>query len=419
MNKRRTRLLILFSAICLFGLLAIQVFWILRSAHIKEEAFNHRVRMVLCKATDAMCSDKETCSSFSNCCTRKIDTHGSCIVELDEKKKVMIDSILQYYMKLYDLKIDYKFEIAHDEHGAGPTGKDQIIQRFDEKVLPGNYHLSLQLPGKEKFIASEVTPIFVISILLILFVISFFFLTIKGLEKEQAILRRNTEFMNNIIHELNTPIASISLAGSRLMKDSGNLAEEKRKQLISIMVDENDKLKKQVQKALSLTSIEGSEAVISKEKADLNLILGELVNSFRIQVEDRNGTLSFRHDANALFVYADQLHLSNMFSALLENAMKYSGDQLEISVRTKRKGNEAEIIISDKGIGISEKDQKMIFEKYFRVGSGDLQGVRGFGLGLSYVQRVIEEHSGTINVSSKPGEGSTFTVTLPLINHGG
>lgn len=418
MRTKRTRLLIIGSILALVALLVIQVSWILKSASIKEEQFNQNVNMALCRAVEDLCSDNTTCRAFNDCCRKPGET-GELNVELNYAQKEKIDSLLRHYMNFYGVKLNYHFEIAQ-ENSASPVSaeKDRRVfrQKLDETVAPPGLVLKLHVPQKKEFLVASMSTMFITSTVLIIVIMLFFWMTIRSLLRQKMLLERTTDFMNNMAHEFKTPMASISLASNMLVKSSASDTTGRQKHYAEIIRDENEKLKLQVERLLNMAALERGEMMLEKKQVDMHDVIAAAVKCIAIQVQERQGTVETLPDAKNSMVSGDHLHLTNVIINLLDNANKYSKVNPKISIATSNENDHIVISVSDNGIGIGSDDLKNIFDRFYRVSTGDVHDVKGFGLGLAYVKKIIELHGGSISVKSEKGKGSTFTIKIPLIN---
>lgn len=409
---KKTNVLIAFATITLLALLGLQFYYVIKAASIKEEQFNESVSMALCKVADMMCNDMENCSGWESCCMNPEHKGEECNISLNEEQKARMDSLLNYYMEYYHVDLDYSYEVIRTDNSPPMPGESTVFGQKLNPGLPGEYQLRLDFPGKDQFILSEMKGVFISTILLILALIAIFSMTINALIKNNATLKRTTDFVNNMTHELNTPIANIALAVSAIQKPTAS--DERKVSYASIIKSENERLKLQVERLLDISRLESSGLCLRTETLDLHLILQEITTSFSIAVTKENGQLTSELNAKNSIVHGDRVLLSNVISNLLDNALKYSGGAPVIKITTGNTGNMFELRVTDNGRGIPESEQRLIFEKYYRVSDGDVHDIKGFGLGLTYVRKVVEAHQGSITVDSTPGKGSTFILKLPL-----
>jgi two-component system phosphate regulon sensor histidine kinase PhoR len=223
-----------------------------------------------------------------------------------------------------------------------------------------------------------------------------------------------SEFINNMTHEIKTPLATIGLACEMLRDETISQDSESRQNFIGIINDENQRMRVLVETILQSAKMSNKNFRINPKEVDVHQIIGKVATSFKLPIANRSGKLTTDLQADPSVVVADELHLTNLVYNLIDNGIKYSTDSPDITVSTRSVDGQLELRVSDHGIGISKADQKHVFEKFYRVSTGDVHNVKGFGIGLSYVAQVVKLHHGHIALESEPGQGSTFIVTLPL-----
>lgn len=224
-----------------------------------------------------------------------------------------------------------------------------------------------------------------------------------------------TDFINNMSHEFKTPLATISVATDSLNNDKIATNPEKVKYYSSLIKQENLRMKKQVENVLNMSKLERNEMKLFLKTTNVRELIKEITRSFRLIVEQREGSLTEEFRAEKYNFKIDEFHISNALVNLLDNANKYSPEKPDIRIKTRNEGNWYVIEISDKGMGMETENKSRIFEKFFREETGNIHNVKGQGLGLSYVKKIIELHKGQIIVESQKEKGSTFTIKLPLI----
>jgi two-component system phosphate regulon sensor histidine kinase PhoR len=404
MKLNRHYLFIAISSVALLVVLVIQVNWIFETARINEELFNEKANMVLSRTADALNADKQTRQKIETCVGR------------DEARK--IDSLLKHYMKFYNFQMGYYFEwkLGSTAELYDPvTSKNSCRTSLDDSGNAGGLQLKLIFPEKEEFIIAEMGTQFITSVALILIVLVLFWRTILSLLKEKKISEHTTDFLNNMTHEFKTPLTNIALAGKMIIKESVIKQEDKIKHYSGIILEENEKLKQQVEQVLGMTELERGEIPLLKTEVDIHQLIDDSLKCMSIQIDNKEGTVNVDLGAEQSVVMADKTHLTNAFCNLIDNAIKYAREELELSIQTANIGNNLVVVFSDKGIGIEKEYQKKVFEKFFRVPTGDVHDVKGFGLGLAYVKKIIELHKGTIEIRSEKGDGTKFTITIPNV----
>ncbi|HRH65806.1 MAG TPA: HAMP domain-containing sensor histidine kinase [Bacteroidia bacterium] len=402
MKLNRTGIFIAISSMALLIVLIIQVNWIIRTAKIKEEIFNEKANMVLSKTAEALSADTSTCRQMEEC------------VGKNEMHKT--DSLFSNYMQFYNFHIDYAFEVK--KPGAVTIASESGLKnnvykkRLEEEATKNGLELNLFLPEKRQFIVQEMGPMFITSVILILVVLVMFWRTILLLMREKQISEHTTDFLNNMTHEFKTPLTNIALAGKMIIKDSNFNREDRIKHYSGIILEENEKLRLQVEQVLSMTALERDEIPLRKVELDFHALIHDSLKCISIQIENRQGEIKLNLDAEKFVIMGDKTHLTNALCNLIDNAIKYSNDNPKLSIQTWNNAHHLVVVVSDKGIGIEKEHQKKVFDKYFRVPTGDVHNVKGFGLGLAYVKKIVELHGGTVELQSEKGMGTTFTITL-------
>ena len=277
-----------------------------------------------------------------------------------------------------------------------------------------NLYLVLSFPPSPIILSSDTNLYTIISICMIVLISALFVFSIRTILAQHKLDEMKTDFINNMTHEIKTPIATIGLACEMLKDESVTSDLATRRNFVNIISDENRRMRVLIETLLQSAKMSGKKFSIQPKEIDLNSIVKESAQSFQLTIENRRGTLTT--DLNPIngLLFADELHISNMVHNLIDNAIKYSEQEPRVTVTTYSEAGYAILQVSDNGIGIAKEDQKHIFEKFYRVSTGNVHNVKGFGIGLNYVSQVVALHKGKISLESEPGQGSTFTISLPL-----
>lgn len=413
MKLNREHRIIAASSLALLVVLSIQINWIFESARAKEALFNDKASLVLSKTADALRSDSATIQTLQLCAGQ------------NEMRK--IESLFNYYMKLYNVKITYYFAVVPgfgQSNGTGPfqpgcnTGTEGCYTAC-VKDVPLNtsgkgVELKLLFPDKDEFLMAEMSIPFISSILLIVIVMVLFWKTVQLLTKEKEISQHTRDFLNNMTHEFKTPLTNIALAGKMIQKEQNIVQEDKIKHYSGIILEENEKLRQQVEQVLNMTALERGEVPLRKAELDFHDLIRDGLKCMSVQLENRQGVLELKLEAQRSVILGDKTHLTNALCNLLDNAIKYSREKPEICIHTYNSSDQLLIVIADKGIGIEQEYQEKVFEKFFRVPTGDIHDVKGFGMGLAYTKKIIELH-GALTLESEEGHGSTFTISISYV----
>ena len=275
----------------------------------------------------------------------------------------------------------------------------------------------LRLPNKNTAIFNNMFVTLASSVGLLLVLISIFAYTIYAIIRQKKLSEMKTDFINNMTHEFKTPVATIMIA-SEALKDP-EVVEDKSRigRLANIIYDENVRLGNHIERVLSVARLERKEIKLEYNPVNVNDLITAVVDSMGLQLQKKGATISLNLNADPDLVMADELHLSNVIYNLIDNANKYSIDSPNITISTKNNAKNLYIDVTDKGIGMTKDQTKRIFDQFYRVPTGNLHDVKGFGLGLNYVQDIITEMGGTIKVNSEKDLGTTFEVGLPFKHH--
>jgi len=332
-----------------------------------------------------------------------------------------LQKIVQEKLKDNGIKLDFEFAVK-SENKFEKTSKDYFNYKHQEKyskqlfsndMFPNSHYLYIYFPGMHRYIIKSYTmllPSMVLSLILILCCA----MTIYIIFRQKRLSKIKNDFINNMTHEFKTPISTISLASQMLRDNSVTSTASSIDQMAKIINDESRRLTYQVEKVLQMAIFNEGRLKLKLKPINIHQIIENLMPNFTIRVEDKKGNTYQHLDASEDLVMLDEVHIGNVFSNLLDNAIKYSNGAPEISISTRNKDKGIVVAITDNGIGISKEDQKMVFERFFRVHTGNVHDVKGFGLGLSYVKRITDAHGGHVSVDSSLGKGTKFEVYLPF-----
>jgi two-component system phosphate regulon sensor histidine kinase PhoR len=257
-------------------------------------------------------------------------------------------------------------------------------------------------------------PLLIVSgVVILILIFSFYYIMLNNLKQKKLSVIKN-DFISNMTHEFKTPISTISLASEMLGDSSISQTPEKQQRYLQMIRDENKRLSVLVESILQTSILDKGEFKLKLSEVDVHDIINTAINNTHLLISQRRGSVSTFLKAQKYKLQADRVHLTNIIFNLIDNAIKYSRDVPEISISTFNTAEGIMIQVKDNGIGISKENQRKIFDKFYRVPTGNVHNVKGFGLGLSYVLAVVLKHNGTISVNSEPGKGSTFNVHLPI-----
>ncbi|MEO9482691.1 MAG: HAMP domain-containing sensor histidine kinase [Ekhidna sp.] len=335
-----------------------------------------------------------------------------------------LDSLLRHELIRKGIDIDFEYGVMQPNQDRFLLLTSNKIRNdleqselraalFPNDIYENDSMLIIDFPGKQGYLMGKVWSAMVSSGFLVLVILFCFGYSIRTIVRQKKLSEMKNDFINNMTHELKTPISTVSLAVEAL-NDKDIEQSTLRTKYIKVIGEENKRLGDQVEKVLQIAAIDRNDYNLKQEILHMSDMVKNAADHIAIQVEQRGGRINVIEKAEKDRVQGDELHLTNIILNLLDNANKYSTDTPNITLRTAADDEDFIISIHDKGIGMSREQQKHIFEKFYRVSTGDLHNVKGFGLGLAYVQRIVEAHGGSIHVDSEPGKGSKFSITLPL-----
>lgn len=409
------RFIIFIALIALTGLLVVQINWFMNAYTLQAKHFDEKVNLALRSLSDQLLkTDDDTVSRI-----KPVLSSSSNSYYVDFNRHInypTLDSLVRKIFREHNVMSPFELIVYENTSKAITFGnfyKDGVSSDAEatclSRALPEKEAMdfSITFPNKDLTVVGDLGVwIFSACTFLLILVLAGF--AIIDLSKQKKLAEVKADFINNMTHELQTPIANISLASEVLRKGSTKFSSEKSAHYADIIYQESQRLKFQVEQVLQAAMMEKGEIEWKKREVNLNSIIEKVVKIFQVRVQDRQGKINARLDASRPLILGDQLHLANILYSLLDNADKYSPNSPEITVSTRNSDNGILVSVADKGIGISKEVQQYIFEKFYRAASGDVHDVKGFGLGLTYVREVMNAHEGRVSVFSEVNHGSVF-----------
>ncbi|MBP3829307.1 MAG: two-component sensor histidine kinase [Bacteroidaceae bacterium] len=322
---------------------------------------------------------------------------------------------LVYHFSVYDSDGREVYRCADYSEEGESDSYTQTLFRNDPSQKMGL--LRVHFPEMDSYIlgvARKMIPVLIFTVLLF---VTFCF-TVWLIVRQKRDTEMKNDFINNMTHEFKTPISSISLAAQMLGDKSIAKSDAMLDNLSTVIVNETKRLRYQVEKVLQMSLYEKGNIRFNEREVDANVIIDDVVKTFQLKVRQNGGTLNAQLDAEDAAIYVDEMHFTNLIFNLMDNAVKYRRDDepLQLTISTRNQGMKLVITVEDNGVGIRHEDLKHIFERFYRVHTGNKHDVKGFGLGLAYVKGMVELMHGTIKAESEIGQGTKFTIMLPLID---
>lgn len=341
--------------------------------------------------------------------------------------RLMIDSLLKKSLAERGIGLPYEFAIQNNNQSnvlfstvayrPDTTGSELFrASLFPNEINTLPSQLLVYFPERQAFILQNMSFTLISSALLLLVILGCFYVAVTTILKQKKLSDIKNDFINNMTHEFKTPLSTISLAVSMAREQVETPQSEKSKiqRYLGIIRDETQRLGGHVEKVLQMALLDRGEIKLKPTEVNIHDVIEKVLNNLGVQLEQREGEIELSFEATNELVEADELHLTNILTNLLDNANKYSPETPHIAVGTHSDDNFVYVSVSDQGRGMTKEQQTKIFDPFYRVPTGNIHDVKGFGLGLSYVKKMVEAHGGAIDVESKLGKGSTFTVKLPL-----
>ncbi len=418
-RSKTLRLVILISTVLVTIIIAVQLFWLQKVYRYEEKQFNINVS----KSIRGLYDDMELVNDVSDNVQKKIENPKPDLYLLRIDCNPHLDSLwtnLKAELTDFNVYTDCKAAIYSQEKNAYTEEEyidlpDAYFPPKEKRTLPllkRDYsYVALFFPHRGEYILKQMY-FWIASGGLLLLVLIAFGASIFYLYKQKFLNETQKDFVNNFTHEFKTPLAVIKIAAEVLQHPDISQKPEKLKNYAAIIDEQITHLQGQTQRLLEIAYTDSNALQLEKEKFNVNDLLQQAINNLHPLAEEKNAVIQTTFSSTGIMVTADKYYMLLTFINLIENAIKYSTSP-QINIATYTEGHDCCIAVKDNGIGISEENQKKIFNRFFRVTEGDLHTTKGFGLGLNFVKKIVEEHGGKIEVKSEPGNGSTFIIKIP------
>lgn len=404
MKRWFTVLVVAVFAIAAVSLVVVQFYQMRRTISISDNMFNVAVGNAMDEVLHQLGGEEEEGGTLTYQHLDALVAEQLLLNGIDMHPAVgLYDGTQRSFLFSTDPSEEGELEVSPYRYAFQPVG-----------VVSGNqFYIILAFSKTELFLQRNSWVYVYMTLFLVLIIVAMFFLSMRTLSVQRKLDRMKTQFINNMTHEIKTPLATISLACEMLQDPTVSQDRESQKNFISIVSDENHRLQVLVETLLQSAKMADKRYRITHKEVDLNRLMERVAGSFRLSLTKRNGTVDLQLAANPSTLMADEMHLTNLVFNLVDNGIKYSDGKPHIELSTRNVDGGIELRVQDHGMGIAKEDQKHVFERFYRVSTGDVHDVKGFGIGLSYVAEVVRLHRGTITLESELGKGTTFIVTLP------
>ncbi|MEX1132755.1 MAG: HAMP domain-containing sensor histidine kinase [Flavobacteriales bacterium] len=439
MGRKAIGTLMLLATLSVVGVVVIQLLWLQQASTYRseqvalnaaqavqlEKQFNDRVVIALTDVTEQILSITKDPSDLYDAVEQERPNYFSVSIN-DTLHPYLLEALLTKEFARRNIQEDF-------EYGIYDCFTDSVVYgnyvSFDSVDASGITHTKLQkldkdghyfgvyFPNRQSSLWEEDSSrwMWVFPAIVTLIVFSFFAYSVWVILKQKKLSEMKNDFIGNMTHELKTPISTIALS-AEVLTDPNIVDEPDRlREYARIIRSENERLRTQVERVLQLSTLDKETLQLRREKVDMHQLVREVGNSLKLPMQERKVELRLELEAERHILSGDRVHLTNALFNLLDNALKYGHEGTEIIVGTRSKGGELRVSVQDHGIGIRKEDLGLVFERFYRVHTGNVHNVKGFGLGLHYVQQIAQAHGGGVTAQSEFGKGSVFTLSLPLV----
>jgi two-component system phosphate regulon sensor histidine kinase PhoR len=418
MGRRTILSIVVLSAISLSGLIITQMLWVKNALDLAEEQHSHRVDMALDDVIEELVDRVQNMENPDEFLNAQSDHEILKVIDT-----VLLRQLFVKYVDYHQINPDYSYAIIK-------TSNDSVIFSSPDFSLSAEgayvhkaclyclwkddyFYLTVNFPHQRVSDLLQMSAWLFFSGLFLVIIILTFYFTIYTIIRQKKISEIRDDFISNITHEFKTPIATISLASEVLLSTQDKDPESRISRYARVIYDENRRMRQQVDRVMQMALLDKKDYTLHREEVHMDELIRGHVENLLLEHCNIEVKLEYQLEATNPVVSADPVHIANVVTNLVNNAIKYSGDSPHITIRSYNEGTSYVFSVEDRGIGIARENQPHIFEKFYRVPTGNVHNVKGFGIGLYYAKSIIEAHQGSINVWSEPGKGTRFDVQIP------
>lgn len=415
------RFIVVLAVLSIAGISITQVYWVKRAFDLKEDEFKRNVNTALLNVAQQIYSFADHGPAPTHNPVKQLSTNYFVVMVNSQINASLLEFMLRTEFDKRKIQADFEYGIydcANEKMVYGNyvqvndgKSKTEISKNLPKWNTQG-YYFGVQFPNREAQIINQM-GIWSFSSVVLLVVIVFFAYTLFVILKQKRLSEIQKDFINNMTHEFKTPIATIALSTEVLKSPDIIRQPERLLSYATIIENENKRLKQHVERVLQMAKLDKESIELKKEPVNLHDVVQEVTRGMSNAIAEKKIELDLDLQAAEPVIEADKLHTTNVVYNLLDNAIKYSGENPKIWISVKQAEKHIVLEVKDNGIGVKEDDQKKIFDKFFRVPTGNVHNVKGFGLGLNYVRQIVDAHRGRITLKSHLGEGCTFRIYFP------
>jgi len=420
MENNIIRRVVILGAITIIGILGIQGYWVMRTWDIQQQEFSQTVKIALL----SVAKELETLNGRNSLPIKGLisqESSNTYIVNInDEINAITLEFYLQKELEARAVNADFEYGIFDCESREMVYGR-RINYSEDKELntqtnpLPTNgnfdYYFSVRFPNQKGYLLEDMRLAIFFSIILFLSIL-FFIYSMFIIMRQKRLSEMQKDFINNMTHEFKTPISTIKISADVFLKNDLIQNDQRLSRYAQIIKDQNQRLNMQVEKVLQLAKIERDGFSLKKEVVNVHELLEEVIASAQVRLGEVSGQLVTKLGATQPNIRADRLHLNNILYNLIDNAIKYSYQNPEVQLATRNEGGQLIVSIKDNGIGINKENQQRVFDKFYRVPTGDVHNVKGFGLGLFYVKNICDAHEWELQLDSEVGKGTEIEMRI-------
>lgn len=421
-NRQITRALIL-GVFAIIGIIGVQSYWVMNTWNINEKEFEEKINLILYNTACSIAEVNSADLPKKNIIRRRSSNYY--IVNIDsEINPTMLEHFLQEGIEAWALNVDFEYGIYdctsnemvygnycnYELEGEMQTGKTNRLPV--SKTNTSNYYFGIRFPTRSNYLFRKMQLSGFFSVILLLTIL-FFAYSMYIMLRQNRLSNMQKDFINNMTHEFKTPLSTIKIAADFFARHPLIKDDERLLTYANIIKDQNVRLNNQVERVLNIVKFEQNNFNLKKEPISLQETIQHIVDNEQIRVSELEGSLNLHLPDDACFIMADQFHFSNVLYNLLDNAIKYRKDKPVIDIQLLCQKNGYQIVFRDQGIGIAKEHQATVFEKFYRIPTGNIHNVKGFGIGLYYVQKICEAHGWTIKLDSEEGQYTQFDIFIP------
>lgn len=419
MSNKSIKQLLILGALAVAGVIFIQAYWVVNTWYLKDEGFDSSVRIALRKTAESIANFNKSNLPKKNLIQRRSSNTYAVNINDEIDAQVLEDYLIQNFEN-YSLEADFEYgiydcgseEMLYGNYcDIGSRNQDESTNAKLPKFQELEYYFVVRFPSRVGYILSNMKQAVWFSCIALL-AIAFFVFTITLILRQRRYSEMQKDFINNMTHEFKTPISSVKLAANGLGSNPKISSDERLSKYVEIIEEQSTRLNKQVEKLLNIAALEKRSLDFQEEKINLNDLFTDIVRDMEMRLRQderiKNGKIKFIEKSEDIKIVSDRTHITNVVYSLIDNAVKYSGDDVDIKLVLDKNGFE----VHDKGKGIKDEHLKHIFKKFYRIPTGNIHNVKGFGLGLYYVKTIASKFNWKIEIESEENKGTIFKINF-------